>query len=78
MIVRLIASPNPMPADLVVKNPAKMRSRSCGGTPAPVSWMDKRIKELRYTRVPIFNWRELRGVEAIASMEFFIRFSTTC
>src|SRR5215510_13528235 len=38
-----IASPNPMPLDLVVKNASKMRSMSFGSIPVPVSSMDTAI-----------------------------------
>ncbi len=43
--VELIASPNPIPPDFVVKNGSNMRSRSSTGIPGPESWTDSNTVE---------------------------------
>src|ERR1700704_4716493 len=77
-IVRQIARPNPIPAGLVVKNASNMWFWSCGGTPAPVSWTDRRTDELPSRRTPTFNRRPSDGVAFMASTAFMTMLRITC
>jgi hypothetical protein len=68
MIMRQIASPNPMPWDLVVTNAVKMRSNFSGSIPAPESYIATATASELRTCVVSRSTRFRSTVASIASI----------